>query len=142
MESRWRLRVAPRVRGPTRSRVALGREVAGRLMSESQHCEFRAIDRGLTGSELKELQALSSRVKITSPSFANTYNCGDFRGDPGKLIEKCFDAFVYVANWGTHELMLLLAPAKLLQFDAGLSLRVGAAARHANTFCSREFPMR
>jgi len=33
-----------------------------------------------------------------------------------KLIEKYFDAFLYVANWGTHEFMLKV-PIKLTNFD-------------------------
>lgn len=76
-------------------------------MSEYQYYEFRAVDRPLTNAQMGELRALSSRARITSKSFVNTYNYGDFRGSPDKLMATMFDAFVYVANWGTHELMLL-----------------------------------
>lgn len=82
-------------------------------MSEYQYYEFQAIDRALTEREMKALRALSSRALITPASFANTYNYGDFRGNPAVLMEKYFDAFVYLANWGTREFMLRL-PGRLL----------------------------
>jgi hypothetical protein len=77
-------------------------------MSEYQYYEFRAIDRPLSKHELRELGALSSRAEITPVSFVNTYNWGNFKGDPLELMERYFDAFVYVANWGTRQLMLRL----------------------------------
>ncbi len=77
-------------------------------MSEYQYYEFRAIDRSLTKTEMDELRALSTRATITSTSFVNVYNFGDFRGDPEELMKRYFDAFVYVANWGTHRFMLRL----------------------------------
>ena len=81
-------------------------------MSEYQYYEFRAIDRSLSSRELTELRALSSRAQITPVSFINTYEWGNFKGNPLKLMEKYFDAFVYVANWGTREFMLRI-PAHL-----------------------------
>lgn len=86
-------------------------------MSEYQYYEFRAIDRPLTKQELKELGALSSRAQITPVSFVNTYNWGNFKGDPLELMETYFDAFVYVANWGTRQLMLRL-PSCLFDLKA------------------------
>ena len=77
-------------------------------MSEYQYYEFRTVDRPLTDRQMRELGALSSRALITPTSFTNTYNYGDFRGSPDRLMEKCFDAFVYVANWGTREFTLRL----------------------------------
>ena len=82
-------------------------------MSEYQYYEFAAIDRPLDGRQLGELRALSTRADITSTLFVNTYHWGSFRRDPRIMMERYFDAFVYVANWGTHELMLRL-PARLL----------------------------
>jgi hypothetical protein len=82
-------------------------------MSEYQYYEFRAVDRPLTEGEMAELRSLSSRATITATSFQNEYNWGDFRGDPLVLMQKYFDAFVYVANWGTRQFMLRL-PATLL----------------------------
>jgi hypothetical protein len=77
-------------------------------MSEYQYYEFRAVDRPLTKQEMGALCAISSRAEITPTSFVNTYNWGDFKGNPDALMKKCFDAFVYVANWGTHRFMLRL----------------------------------
>jgi len=77
-------------------------------MSEYQYYEFRAVDRPLTKQEMGALRAISTRAEITSTSFVNTYNWGDFKGNPDALMKKCFDAFVYVANWGTHRFMLRL----------------------------------
>ncbi len=74
-------------------------------MSEYQYYEFRAIDRPLDSEQMDELGDLSSRAEVTPTSFTNTYSYGDFRGDPSKLMDRYFDAFVYVANWGTHRLM-------------------------------------
>jgi hypothetical protein len=86
-------------------------------MSEYQYYEFRAIDRPLTDDEMDELRQLSSRAEITRTSFANEYNYGDFRGDVRKMMEKYFDAFVYLANWGTRRLILRF-PANLFDMAA------------------------
>jgi len=75
-------------------------------MSEYQYYEFLAIDRLLSQSEIKRLRKLSTRAEITSTRFTNTYNWGDFGGSPEKMMEQYFDAHVYVANWGTYNLML------------------------------------
>ena len=77
-------------------------------MSEYQYYEFQAIDRPLGKADRAELQALSSRARVTSTSFTNTYNYGDFRGDPRKLVERWFDLHLYLANWGTRRLMIRL----------------------------------
>lgn len=49
---------------------------------------------------MSELRAISTRADITPTRFQNYYTYGDFKGDPQKLMERYFDAFVYVANWG------------------------------------------
>ncbi len=74
-------------------------------MSEYQYYDFRALDRPLTREEMSSLREISSRAAITPTSFINTYTYGNFRGDPDALMAEYFDAFVYVANWGTHEFM-------------------------------------
>ena len=76
-------------------------------MSEYQYYEFRTIDRPLTETEIDALGAISTRAEITSTSFTNHYEWGD----PLKLLEKYFDAFVYVANWGTRRFCLRLPKA-------------------------------
>lgn len=85
-------------------------------MSEYQYYEFRAIDRPLTQKQMDELRALSTRAEITPTSFTNVYHWGDFKGDPSALMARYFDAFVYVANWGTNQLMFRI-PSRVI--DAG-----------------------
>ena len=75
-------------------------------MSEYQYYEFQAIDRPLGGADQEALRALSTRARITATSFTNSYEWGDFKGDPAKLIENCFDLHLYLANWGSRRLMI------------------------------------
>src|SRR5713101_489347 len=75
-------------------------------MSEYQYYEFQAVDRPLTEREIGELRRYSTRAIITSTRFVNHYEWGGLKGDPSAWMQKYFDAFLYVANWGTHELML------------------------------------
>src|SRR5947207_885530 len=82
-------------------------------MSEYQYYEFRAIDRPLAPGELAEVRALSTRAQITPTHFENTYHYGDFRGNPRQLVEKYYDAHVYVSNFGTVVLMLRLPKTAL-----------------------------
>jgi hypothetical protein len=100
-------------------------------MSTYQYYEFQAVDRPLGMSEQAEFRRLSSRADISAVRFANVYNYGNFRGEPDQLMDRYFDVFVYVANWGTRELQLRL-PRRLfntalvqpyLQEDS-LSLRI------------------
>ncbi|HZA24347.1 MAG TPA: hypothetical protein VFA32_17395, partial [Dehalococcoidia bacterium] len=77
-------------------------------MSEYQYYEFQAIDRPLTRQEMSEVRGLSTRATITPTRFVNVYHWGNFKGDPLTLMERYYDAFLYVANWGSHQLMLRL----------------------------------
>jgi hypothetical protein len=81
-------------------------------MSEYQYYEFVAIDQSLTRDEQAELRAISTRALITPTSFVNTYQWGDLKADPRRLVEGYFDAFLYLANWGTRRLMFRL-PAEV-----------------------------
>src|SRR5258708_23085162 len=87
-----------------------------RAMSEYQYYEFQAIDRPLTAREVDELRSYSSRARITATSFVNEYSWGNFKGNEDAWMEKYFDAFLYLANWGTHIVKLRL-PARLLERD-------------------------
>lgn len=92
-------------------------------MSEYQYYEFQAIDRPLGEADREALRALSSRARITATSFTNHYDWGDFKGDPKKLMESCFDLHLYLANWGARRLMIRL-PQRLVDpslLDACLS---------------------
>jgi hypothetical protein len=74
-------------------------------MSEYQYYDFRAIDRPLTSAQRAELGRISTRAEISSTKFTNFYTFGEFRGHPVALVERYFDAFLYLANWGTREVM-------------------------------------
>lgn len=82
-------------------------------MSEYQYYEFLAIDRPLDDDEQADVRSLSTRASITATSFVNEYHWGDFKGDPNQLMERYYDAHLYVANWGTHRVMFRL-PRDLL----------------------------
>jgi hypothetical protein len=86
-------------------------------VSEYQYYEFRALDRRLTAEQQRRLRSLSSRADISATRFTNEYSLGDFRGDPGRLLEEYFDAYLYAANWGTRELAFRL-PRALLDAEA------------------------
>ncbi len=85
-------------------------------MSEYQYYEFLAIDRLLDAREQQELRAVSTRARITPVRFVNTYEWGDLRGDPRALMASYFDAFLYLADWGTRQLMFRL-PSSLLDLE-------------------------
>jgi hypothetical protein len=102
-------------------------------VSEYQYYDFRALDRPLTRNEMAALRSISTRAAITATSFTNHYEWGDLKANPSKLLEKYFDAFVYVANWGTREFHIRLPQGsidyKLLKtMVAGESLRVRKTA--------------
>src|SRR5262249_13494015 len=86
-------------------------------MSEYQYYEFQAVDRPLTPAEMAELRALSTRASISPTRLQNVYHYGNFKGNPLALMERYFDVFVYVANWGTHRCMLRL-PRRALDPDS------------------------
>jgi len=82
-------------------------------VSEYQYYEFRALDRRLTAEQQRRLRSLSSRAEISATRFTNEYSFGNFRGDPARLLEEYFDAYLYAANWGTRELAFRLPRALL-----------------------------
>jgi hypothetical protein len=85
-------------------------------MSEYQYYEFQAIDRPLTKADRQALRDLSIRGRITATSFTNSYEWGDFKGDPAKLMERWFDLHLYLANWGSRRLMMRF-PTRLIDRD-------------------------
>jgi hypothetical protein len=85
-------------------------------MSEYQYFEFQAIDRPLSQADREALRDLSTRARITATSFTNSYEWGDFKGDPAKLMERWFDLHLYLANWGSRRLMIRL-PARMVNRD-------------------------
>src|ERR1039457_1807408 len=99
--------------------------IPDKRMSEYQYYEFQTADRRLSEKEMQELRSYSTRAVITPTSFSNEYSFGSFKGNPNAWMEKYFDGFVYLANWGTHEFQLAL-PANLL------------SAETARLYCSGE----
>lgn len=104
-------------------------------MSEYQYYEFLAIDRALDEVEQAEVRSLSTRARITATGFVNEYHWGDFKGNPSRLMERYYDAHLYVANWGTHRVMFRL-PGDLLDPDVVEEYRVG---RQVNAWSADEF---
>jgi len=86
-------------------------------LSEYQYYEFAAVDWPLGAPELDALRGPSTRAHITPTSFVNIYERGSFKGDPRHLVERYFDAFLYLANWGTWELIVRL-PVRLVDPDS------------------------
>jgi hypothetical protein len=86
-------------------------------VSEYQYYEFQAVDRPLDAAEQAELRSLSTRARITATGFVNHYEWGDLKADPRRLMERYFDLFLYLANWGTRRLSIRL-PARLLDVRA------------------------
>jgi len=75
------------------------------------------------------LRSFSSRAHITATSFTVDYSWGSFKGDEDGWMEKYFDAFLYLANWGTHELKLrlpsrLVDPSRAKEYCGGMSASV------------------
>jgi hypothetical protein len=96
-------------------------------MSEYQYYEFQTADRRLSEKEMEQLRSYSTRAVITPTSFSNEYSFGSFKGNPNAWMEKYFDGFVYLANWGSHELQLAL-PANRLSAKTARLYCAGEAA--------------
>ncbi|MEV0051019.1 hypothetical protein AB0H34_11045 [Saccharopolyspora shandongensis] len=93
-------------------------------MSEYQYYEFVAVGQPLNAREQAEVRSLSTRADITATRFVNEYHWGNFRGDPHRMMERYYDAHLYLANWGTRRIMLRL-PRKLLDLDVAEQYYVG-----------------
>ena len=74
-------------------------------MSEYQYHEWQTVDRVLTPEELAEVKSLSSHIDVSSSQAVVTYHWSDFRHDPKQVLLDYFDAYFYMANWGTLRLM-------------------------------------
>lgn len=74
-------------------------------MSEYQYYEWLSIDRPLSPKEQRDVNNLSSHITVSSTGAWVDYSWGDFKHDPMQVLASNFDAFLYIANWGTKELM-------------------------------------
>jgi hypothetical protein len=75
-------------------------------MGEYQLHDFYSEDRVLGPEELDSIRSYSSRVEPTNRRASFVYHYGDFRYNPVNVLEKHFDIYLYVANWGTRQLMM------------------------------------
>lgn len=82
-------------------------------MSEYQYYEFLALERPLTREEQQYMRDISSRGHITPVSYANHYSWGDFKGNRTGLMQRFYDAHVYLNNCGTAVFMLRVPLAAL-----------------------------
>jgi hypothetical protein len=83
-------------------------------MSEYQYYEFHAVDQPLTSADQTYLKGLSSRASVKGNSASFVYNYSDFHSDPKKVLDRCFDMMLYIANFGTRQLMFRF-PKKLVK---------------------------
>lgn len=86
-------------------------------MSEYQYYEWQTIDRLLTEKEQAEVNKLSSHIAVSPTGAWVDYNWGDFKHDPEEVLAKYFDAFLYMADWGSRTLMFRFPKALI---DSGL----------------------
>jgi len=74
-------------------------------VSEYQYHEWQAVDRVLTPEEQDAVNDLSSHIEVSSSRAVVIYHWSDFRHDPKQVLLKYFDAYFYLANWGSLRLM-------------------------------------
>jgi hypothetical protein len=74
-------------------------------MSEYQYHEWQTIDRPLTDKEQAQVNKLSSHIDVRSTGAWVEYSWGDFKHNPRQVLADYFDAYRYMANWGSRELM-------------------------------------
>ena len=86
-------------------------------MSEYQYFEFRALDRPLAPEEQEAVAGLSSRTAPHPTRASFVYHYTGFPADPLAILARYYDAFFYIANWGTTRLAFRL-PASLVAVEA------------------------
>jgi hypothetical protein len=74
-------------------------------MSTYQYYEFQAVDRPLTTEEQNAVASLSSRVDAHPWRAVFTYSWSDFPGDAKQTLAQYYDGLLYLANWGTRQLL-------------------------------------
>ena len=99
-------------------------------MSEYQYHEWQTVDRVLTPKEQAEVESLSSHIEVSSSRAVVTYHWSDFRHDPKQVLLDYFDAYFYMANWGTLRLVF--------RFPKGLIDQAGITPYLLDEFVSFE----
>jgi hypothetical protein len=75
-------------------------------MSTYQYYEFQAIDRPLTPEEQRAVSQLSSRVELHPRRAVFSYSFGgSLRRRAEDVLVDYYDAMLYLANWGSRQLM-------------------------------------
>jgi hypothetical protein len=113
-------------------------------MSEYQYHEWQAVDRVLTPEEQDAVNDLSSHIEVNPSRAVVTYHWSNCRHDPKQVLQKYFDAYFYLANWGSLRLMfrfpkgLLDEAEKKRQAEAALQKNIvemkALAAREAQVW--------
>jgi hypothetical protein len=86
-------------------------------MGEYQYNEFLALDHPLAPDLQAELRALSVSAEVTATGFTDHFDGeGDFGDDARRLMERHYDAYLHLSDWGTHRLMIRV-PEKLIPLD-------------------------
>lgn len=85
-------------------------------MGTYQYYEFQAIDRPLTKEEQQAVAGLSSRVDPHPRQAVFVYNWSSFPGNPAQVLASYYDAMLYMANWGSKQLMFRF-PKDLLDLE-------------------------
>jgi hypothetical protein len=75
-------------------------------MSEYQYIAFRAIDAPVSKTNLAFMRKQSSRAEVTSWSFENEYDFGDFHGNAIEMLRRGYDFHLHYANFGVRKLMI------------------------------------
>ena len=95
-------------------------------MSEFQYYDFRSIDKPLTDSERREINAWSSRSNASSHRATFNYSYGSFGKNPRDCVARYFDALFYTANWGTRHIIFRF-PKKMVDYDALKAFQIDAS---------------
>jgi hypothetical protein len=86
-------------------------------MSEYQYHEWQAVDSILTPEEQAAVNDLSSHIEVSPSRAVVTYHWSDFRHDLKQVLLKYFDAYFYLANWGSLQLMFRFPKGMLDEDD-------------------------
>lgn len=89
-------------------------------MSTYQYYEFQAIDRPLTEEEQQAVAQLSSRVDPHPRQAVFVYHWSSFRGNPREILTRYYDAMLYMASWGSRQLMFRF-PTTILDLEGAMA---------------------
>lgn len=86
-------------------------------MSSYQYYEFQAIDQPLSPEEQRAVADLSSRVNPHPRRATFVYHWSGFPGNAEQVLARYYDAMLYMANWGSRQLMFRF-PQNVLDLEA------------------------